>query len=927
LERHGALPLRLTSFIGREQAMDELAAQLGRSRLVTLTGPPGCGKTRLAIETVRRHEGGGRPAIFVGLDSIEAGPSVDRSAAAVVDAVALALGVVDGGTRPLLDDVAAVADRPVLLILDNCEHVIDACTGIVTDLLGRLPRLSVLATSRRDLAIDGEVVWRVPPLSLPDDGDGDEGPPGGPMARLQGCESGRLLLDRVHLARPGPPLTDDQADLMTMICSAVEGIPFDIELAVGRLDAMDLETLVDHLTRGEMRVLRAAAPGARPRSTSDSIARSYELLSPGEQRLLRRLVVFAATFGRDAAHAVGAEPGQSVLEIGEMLARLARTSMIQPEGRFTPRFRLLPSIRAFCGERVTDEEAGLMADRHLRYHVGLADRLRRSVFGPTDLATFLYQAAASLDDFRKAADWAVTSGQPVEGLRLVTGLRWLWIDVGRLPEGRRRIGDLLARAPEADALVRGQAAVAGGTLALFAADPLALAPLADLAVEQGRVAGDPEVEGEGLALQGWAAIFLDPPSARRPLGTGRDQLAALGHPLARWATIGMGIALGHEGRMTEAVAELHAAVDGDGPSSWLSPFALATLGYLETLQGDFASAERHLVLARGDTTPDTFVLQVGQWYALLRTYQGRYEEAEHAFATALRGAAGGAFVPGWLHYGIFEYGRGNLDRAEELVDQSLIYFKAMRWQLFEAQAERVLGDIAARRGDAAGAGRHRDRALTAADACRNPLAVANAAPARGLEHLDDGDLTGARSRLSRALRSAVDVTYVLGVVEGLELFARIEARAGTGGRPADALRALAAADARRERIGFVPLPVEQPTLERVTKALRDELGEDEADTIWDEGRRLSLVDAAAACTRGRRRRPRPQFGVESLTPPERRVAELVADGLTNAEIAGILHKSRATVKHQISSTLTKLGLRGRGDLAAFVARQRAQDAW
>jgi predicted ATPase/DNA-binding NarL/FixJ family response regulator len=917
----GVLPLRLTSFIGRERAMADIDGLLGQARLVTLAGPPGCGKTRLAIETVRQRDDRARRHVFVGLDSLD--PATATPADAVIDAVALSLGVIDGGARPLLDGVLSVVDRPVLVVLDNCEHVRGACAEVVEQLLGRLPMLSVLATSREALGIDGEMVWKVPPLTLPVGA-------GGPLERLEACESGRLVLDRVQLTRPGPPLTDGQADLMVTICTALEGIPFDLELAVGRLDVLDLDTLAAHLTRGDITVLRSTAGDRRAhRSSSDSVAWSYELLSAPERRLLRRLTVFAATFGLDAAHAVGGEPGQSVGEVGEILAKLARTSLIQPEGRFTPRFRLLPSIRAFCADDLGEAEAEIIADRHLRHHVELADRLSRSVSGPTELATFLYQAAASLEDLRKAADRAVASDRVEDGLRLVAGLRWLWIDIGRLPEGRRRIAELLAAAAPADIAVRGRAALTGATLALFAADPLDLHPLAVQARDLGREAGDPDIEGEALILLGWAAVFLDPPGALAPLHEGLAVLQGAGdNPFAQWAVMGIGVALGNEGRLSEAVVQMRRAVEADAAFSWLSPFALAALGYLETLQGDLAAAEGHLLLALDDATPDTFQYQVGQWYGLLRTYQGRYEEAGQAFAAAYEGAAGsgGAFVPGWLHYGIFEYGRENLDRAERLINDALVYFQAMTWRLFEAQAERYLGDVAARRGDLAAAGRHRRRALSAADASRNPIAVAIAATGMALQQSEEGDLAGARSRLSRALRSATDASYVLGAVDALEVFALLAAHHPETAPPADGLRALAAAQAQRTRSGYVRLPVDQAGLDGARKALIDAVGE-EAESIWQEGLCLSIVSGAAIAARGRRRQPRPRFGPESLTRHEREVAELVAEGLTNEEIAVALVKSRATVKHQLSSVLTKLGLRGRGEVGTFVERQRARDAW
>ncbi|HEY8544875.1 MAG TPA: LuxR C-terminal-related transcriptional regulator [Acidimicrobiales bacterium] len=945
-----SLPRPLTRFVGRADALVELTDLLAHARLVTLTGPPGCGKTRLAVEVATRPPPGtvteddddptadpaaGTPAgavaeatAFVGLDALDPADD-DAGDDAVVDAVALALGVVDDASRPLIDAVEAeLEDRPTLLVVDNCEHVIVPCAHVVSRLLARCPRLKVLATSREDLGIEGEVVWPVPPLGVPPE---DEA--GDPRELLVASESGQLLLDRAQPAGRGRPPTVEQARLMTRLCRMLEGIPFHIELAIGQLDDMaDLASLTADLADRHLDVLRSTLRIPQPHRSSveDSIAWSYDLLSPVEQRVLRRLAVFAATFDRDAAEAVAADPGEPPMDVRRAVTALARKSLLQRErGPRHVRYRLLRSTRHFGRAQLDDDEATLVFDRHLHHLTRLADRMHRTVDGPTELQAFLDDAAVSLDDFRQAVTWSMASDQAEMGLRIVTALRWLWIDVGRFPEGRRRIDELLAAAPDAPPARQAAALVTAGTMALFAVDPLDLRRKSEAAAALAKAAGDPEVEGEALVLRGWSDIFLDPPAALEPLERGRRLLVDAGLPFANWGTIGIGLAHGNEGRLHAGAAELRRAVDTEvPPDHWLAPFTLAALGYIEVLLGDFRSADEHSTLAVSETTQDTFEYQAAQWHGLLRTYQGHYDEAAGYFRHAYEGAAsdGGVLVPGWLHYGIHLYACGDLDGARRLITQALDYFRLMRWRWFEAQAESFLGAIAARQGDAETARAHRHQAVQAARTSQNPLAVAISHTGLALQLSDEGDDWGARSRISRALRSAVSASYLIGVVDALETYAAVvAARADTAPDVDDALRALAAARAQREQMGYVVFPINRDRVAGVERDLRAAVG-DAADEVWEHGRGLPLSEAVWLGMRGRRRRPRWGHGIGSLTEAELLVLELVAAGRTNKQIATELSKSAATVKNQVSSILRKLNLATRAELATFFLRARAEAA-
>lgn len=931
------LPQPLTRFVGRAAAIAEVAEHLATHQLVTLTGPGGCGKTRMALELARRPAGLGEP-VFVDLAPLQ-------SAALVVSALGAAVGVPEGGVLPLAEVLHhALAERELLVVLDNCEHVVDECARLLSGLLTRCPGVRVLATSREALLVDGELTWRVPPLTLPPVDAADQPDV---LAVLAASESGQLFLDRAWLAQPGYRLTSADAAAAVAVCRRLDGLPLALELAASRLRMLDVGGLAAALD-DRFGVLDEAGPRsapARQRTLEASVDWSYGLLSEPEKQLFRRLGVFAGAFDGAAAAAVGDDPPMLTSNTLSVLGRLVDQSMLQVEREpGGVRYRLLETMRHFARLRLADaSEADATRDRHLAHHLGVADRFRVAVDAPTEADRTVEAATLVLDDLREALDWSLASGQAVAGLRIATSLRWLWVAGGRIQEGRRRLAELLAADDGQDQGVRAAALAAGGMLALLSADPASQRALATEALELGRSVGDPAVQGEALIALGWASTFLDPPTAYGRLveglllldGTGLDRFVEYGE-------IGLGVALANEGRLPEATDALVAAVERAAPArSWAAQLALGTLGYVEALQGRLSSAGAHHRDALSGTYSDMFQNQVRQWYGLTLTYQGDYDGAAAVFGAADVSARGFGvpLIPGWLHFALFELARGRTEEATALASRVLPFFQVMGWRWFETQAHRVLGDAAALDGDPDRATEHWHAAMTAAKAADNPLATTVAHVGLARDAGGRGDVARARSLLRTAVRAAVGADYQIGALDALDQLAILAATAPDPAlAPREAVHLAAAADAVRASIGYARPPAEQAALDTALDTALAAVTDVSAhagggtDHVLDlaaarrEGAALSLEEAAALACRGESRPLRPPSGWASLTPAEQRVVDLVAEGLTNPEIGERLFISRRTVQTHLSRVFTKLGVTNRAELAAAVSRRRSNGA-
>ncbi|MFE9107505.1 BTAD domain-containing putative transcriptional regulator [Actinomadura geliboluensis] len=441
------LPAPLSDLVGRDAAVSEVRALLDGSRLVTLTGPGGVGKTRLALATARALTGANADGRFPdGVWLVELSGLDRASGATPADAIAMVLGVRDDDApaaatarrTPVELLAGALAARRLLLVLDNCEHVVDQVAVQVAALLRAAPGVCVLATSRESLALSGERLWPVPPL-----GEAD---------------AVRLFTARTAAAVPGFAPGPDDTAAIAAVCRRLDGIPLAVELAATRVRALGVAGLADRLD-DRFRLLTSGnrdAP-ARQRTLRAMIDWSWEPLAGDERAVLRRLAVHADGCTLRAAEEVCAEDGLDVLDV---LARLVdRSLVVRADGSGGgPRYRLLESVKAYCAERL--DEAGESAEiraRFVRHHVALAARAEPHLYGH-DQRRWLELLDAEAANQRAALEDAARLGLAADALRLVDALAWHWYLRGRLTEALRSL-DLALGAEGGPPEARAKAAV------------------------------------------------------------------------------------------------------------------------------------------------------------------------------------------------------------------------------------------------------------------------------------------------------------------------------------------------------------------------------------------------------------------------------------------------------------------------------------
>ena len=433
LDRHPHnLGVQLTSFVGREAALAEVGGLLANQGLVTVVGSGGCGKTRLALQ-VAADALGTRvdQAWFVDLSGT-ADPDL------VPSTVMSAMGIQEVPGEPHAETLTRrLFDRDVLIVLDNCEHVLTSASALVESLVGSCGRLAVLATSREQLGVRGEVVWRVPCLSVPEEQGAVD------IQSLDASEAVRLFRDRARVARPNFAITDDNASAVAAICQRLDGIPLAIELAASRARMMSAERIAEGLA-DRFHLLSGPTRSAVPRQATlrASVDWSYELLQEPERALLRRLSVFAGGLTLDAAENVGAAGEVGQYEVLELLSALVDKSLAQVNEK-GDRYRLLETIRAYAAEELSvSGEEHAARDRHLAFFVGLGERAKVGM-ATSAISSWLGVLDIELDNLRAALDWSLASGQPDTGARLFCAIVQFLHTRCRRVEGVRRCEELL----------------------------------------------------------------------------------------------------------------------------------------------------------------------------------------------------------------------------------------------------------------------------------------------------------------------------------------------------------------------------------------------------------------------------------------------------------------------------------------------------
>ena len=789
------LPPRLTSFLGRDDDLRRVDALLRGHRLVTVTGPGGVGKTSLALEAAR--------AAAAGLPD---GTGFTRLAgvtdpAQVPHAVLAALDVRDAPTATAEDQlVGHLRERRALVVLDNCEHLADACAALAEQLLETCPDVRLLATSREPLAARGEVQYALEPLPVP---AGDAAP-----ADLAASTAVQVFVERARSAVPDFELGEDNAAAIAEVCRHLDGIPLALELAAARITALPVGELARRM--GDRFTLLTTGPRtaeARQRTLRATVDWSYQLLTEPERVLLRRLSVFRGSWTLDAAQAVtGGDPLERAALV-DLLGRLVDRSLIVlerwvPGGQTDPRYHLLETIREYAHERLVESgEEERIARAHVDHLIALAEQAEQELRGEGQ-ARWLRRLALDRDDIDAALAWCAehAEDEPDAGLRLVGALGWYWYFATR-PDGGQRVRAMLAAAPGGSTAARARALQALAVAGRPGACIVHPAPECAAAADESR------------------RLFADLQD---------DFRAALSTTLLAVEAIGELDAAGGFGLLAEAEREI--ARDGD---AWCATLALFVRMELHVAAGDLTDATSvgHRALAAFRALRDQWGVSAIQFHLGVALHRaGRLDDALAMYEGALAGVRD-VGLANTIQYALAGAGHvtlllGDPDRAARLFAES----HAVARQLgAEGNPRAAVGEglLARERGDLSAA---RDR-FTWAQRTLAGEPEWTATALVGLGHVAEshGDLDSAESFHRRAWQTAPGHAAAL---EGLACVAAAR------GDATEVARLLGAAARWREQRHRPASRLERLDVDRAEQQARVRLG--------DAAYRAAHADGAAA---------------------------------------------------------------------------------
>lgn len=886
-------PTPLTSFVGRDAELAELRRLVDGNRLVTLTGSGGVGKTRLALqlaeEFVDRFRDG---AWCVDLTPISE-PDL------LSERVAHTLGLPDRPDHsPLATLVRFVADRQLMLVLDNCEHLLDACAHMAATLLAAGSELTIVATSREPLGVAGEVTWKTPSLSLAD-------------------EAVELFRQRAQLVRPGFTSTDDAA-LIAEICRRLDGVPLAIELAATRVRALSLNEIAAGLSQ-RLQLLTGGARTVVPRHQTLRASEdwSHDLLSESERVVFRRLAKFRGGFDLDAAVAVAGDTELSRAHVIDKLTQLVDKSLVVADSTGdTTRFRLLQTVQQYAMEKLAQSgERETILARHRDHYAALFDAGVTAGYG-----WGIEQAELEIDNLRAAFTWSRDRGDVDRAARLASSLLPLWIH-SRTMEGLAWFNSVLVDAADMEP----------GTRALALADKAIFDALsgnyghvdhAEQAVAIARKLDDPGLLAWTLAACGFTCSY----SPERAL-TYFEQAIALSPAMDDdWRLSQL---CGVQAYSAFVAGDLHTlrraaeqgAALGDAVGDWsVARLSRLCLGLAHLHRAELAEAAeltRQVATESESARDPLFSAQSLTVLTEALSCQGDLRRA-HAAAQACVAAAAelidfhrafsfGVMADAYLAGGDAAGAQAAADAARD----------ACALPQLLAINGNPLARVALHSGDLATARRWVDEAMPVGSGFHRVLLL----EVRGRVAMAEGELAQAEQDAHEALAIAAETEAYLAVPDLLELSAALATAAG---RHHDAARLFGAAEGARDRTGATRPKVYDTAFDQAVTILREAMSPTDFERRWSQGIALSTAEAITYACRGERGgkddSKRPSSGWASLTPAELNVVRLISSGMRDKDIAAQLSVSPRTVHSHLNRIYTKLDISSRLQLAQEAAR-------
>ena len=640
------LPVLLTSFIGRAREIADARGLLSNGRLLTLIGPGGTGKTRLSLQVAADL----LPSFADGVWFIELAPLTDPLL--VPQAIATVFELRELHNIPTVEILTDyLRAKEILLILDNCEHLIEACAGLSDHLLRSCPRLKLLASSREALGIAGEMVYHVPSLSLPS-------AQGGNSKNLMDSEAARLFLERATAVQSKFHLTDQNASAVAQICHRLDGIPLALELAAARVAVFSAEEIAAHL-EDRFKLLTGGNRGALPRHQTlrALIDWSHDLLSQEEQILFRRLSVFSDGWTFEAAEHICADGEGDAARIApddilDLLSGLVHKSLVMVEQAETTRYRLLETIRHYASEKLLEAgESETLQNRHLDFFIQLAEQVEANLNGPQEME-WVARLDADYGNLRAAMEWSQKNNLEA-ALRLGGAPPMFWVRRGYTVEGLQWLIDILRRSKELPEETRSttrmisiqaKALLGIGILQFSLGDTTSAAVALEECATLSKGLGD-------LHLRSWAISYLAINSAFHGDITGAyayaEESLVLGRELGGGIPLAMGLnnmaivtgLVRNDFKTARAYADDGFKILSETGSRWYSAMALFGFGLFEETQGNYAEAR-----SRFEACMPLFVgfkdrqrvLMLQSELAHLERRQGHISEAKKLYRETLR---------------------------------------------------------------------------------------------------------------------------------------------------------------------------------------------------------------------------------------------------------------------------------------------------